>query len=77
MEQQKPTVIYSHGFATLPDLERFNTCKHRSEAIEAYTIKTCCQQRQERGWVCHKIPVYGLTPNHCRDCPVYERKDNE
>lgn len=75
MEQRVATVKYSSGFSTLPDFERFNTCKHRSPTKEDYTIKTCCQQRQENGWVCYKIPLYGLTANHCRDCPVYEKKE--
>jgi hypothetical protein len=69
---EKATIKFSNGFSSEPDWERFNTCKHRSKKEENYTIKTCCQHQQKTGWICKKIPIYGLAPNHCTDCPVFE-----
>jgi len=73
---QQGTIRYSHRFSAIPDPEKFNTCKHRSETEENYTVRTCCQSKQEFGWVCRKIPIFGLTPHHCTNCPVYEKKEN-
>lgn len=72
---QEPTIIFARGFQAEPDWERFNTCKFRSLTEENYTISTCCQHRQERGFICYKIPLNGVQPNHCNGCPVYEKKE--
>ncbi len=57
-------------------VEKFNTCKYRSETQEEYTIRTCCQYKQVRGWVCHKLGIQNLTHIHCLNCQVYSPKED-
>jgi hypothetical protein len=71
----KPTIQFAR-FSPEADWERFNTCAHRSNTEEQYTNKTCCQNETKIGWVCHKIPIKGLNPSHCRNCPVYQKREN-
>lgn len=58
-----------------PNNYKFDTCKHRTDTEETYTISNCCQSKQEFGFICRKIPIHGLKPYHCTNCPVYERKE--
>jgi hypothetical protein len=76
MDEQKLPIQFARRFSSRPDYEKFNTCRHRSDLPETFTIQGCCQKRQKSGWVCHKLSIYGLTANHCTDCPVYEKKEN-
>lgn len=74
METNKTKIIFSRGFSSEPDFDKFDTCVHRTGPIE-YTIKGCCQTRTETGFVCVKLDIKGLTANHCNGCEAYEKKE--
>ena len=76
MEQREVPVQFARRFSIKPDYEKFSTCRHRSNTEETFTVKSCCQTKQRKGWVCHKLSIYGLIPHNCTNCPLYEKKEN-
>lgn len=56
---------------------KFNSCKFRSEESVKNTIKRCsCQggDYEIDAFTCYEREIFQVTPDICKDCPVYQSK---
>lgn len=56
------------------NVDKFQTCQHRSPEEQDIRVKTCCSSIKRRGFVCLKRQIDFLSPSVCGPCHLYEPK---
>lgn len=59
------------------DTIKFNTCKFKStEEIERLVKRCSCQggDYTVKGYFCETRQIFQVSPEICKDCPIYEAK---
>ena len=58
--------------------EKFNTCAHRSENEEDISsCGGCGAKKTEKGYLCWKLAIEGVIPNHCASCESYSNRHDQ
>jgi len=55
----------------------WDTCRFRSDVEQEYFVQTCsCGSGENRkGFFCSRLEINGLKPDHCKECVVYQKKN--
>ena len=59
------------------NLERFNTCSHRTPEEIDIPIQTCCSTVLKKGYKCLQLNIPFLSPSVCISCVQYRKKGSQ